>query len=824
MKPKQIKFLSIPLLVILVFLAVVTISLQKVGNTEILYRFDAPIHDRLYRIRNFLFPNQPISQDIALVGIDDYTVNQIGQFGKGIWLTRAPFISQIRYCQESYHPAVLAYDLIFADFEGKEDHLGGGSLEKKDLLAMSMAINDLADEKIPEIDNKVLRNVAKLTSAQGSGNLATALSSLTDNEEHKTQTIIAYDCIHPSEGININRGWTIEAILGSDDSDLSEENGTELPYLKDVSIPMEYVSGLPEDFQFSKYAQLPTKSLLDYSGLGYINVPRDEGGVVRRIPLVQGLQVDYKHPTSGHQIRRQFFLPSLALLCCLSYWDIDLAEMNMLGKYERKGSPIIKIDWGNHITIQKPTGEIVRIPIDEFGNFYLDYVGWVGDFNSISFANVGPYKAIEEGKDILSRKIALVGLTATGSSDVGPTPIHDNTPFVFVHMTAISNILTNTFISPLTRKENLLILSLICLILLPISTFFQPLKFSYCTLILMLLYSILVFFLINTHRYLLPIAGPMLLFISTYLGVILFYYFSEARERIKIRGMFSTMVSGEVLEFLEQNPGSFALEGRRADATMFFSDVAGFTTISESLSPEKLVDLLNQYLSPMTEIILNSHGYVDKYEGDAIMAEWGVPFPIEDHAILACFAALDQQKTLAELRPKFVSEFGISIDVRMGLNSGAVSAGNMGSEKRMSYTVMGDAVNQAARFEPANKDYGTSIMIGATTYDLAKDAIEARLLDKIVVKGKSVPIKIYELVGKKGEITQAQEKIISFYDDGLRYYWDRKWENSKDCLDKALKLSVTDGPSLELMRRVNQFMISPPSEEWQGEYVKTTKD
>ena len=257
---------------------------------------------------------------------------------------------------------------------------------------------------------------------------------------------------------------------------------------------------------------------------------------------------------------------------------------------------------------------------------------------------------------------------------------------------------------------------------------------------------------------------------------------------------------------------------------MMFSDVAGFTSISEDLSAEKLVLLLNEYLTPMTEIILNHRGYVDKYEGDAIMAEWGVPYANERHASLACFAALDQQKKLAEIRDDLEQRYGHRLTVRMGINSGRVSAGNMGSERQMQYTVMGDAVNQAARFEPACKDYGINIMMGESTYELAKDDIEGRLLDKIIVKGKTVAIKIYELVARKGELDEKDLEALRLYEEALKIHWDRKFDEALQKLDAVLEILPQDGPALALKTRIDAYLENPPPEDWSGEYIRTSKD
>ena len=825
MVKRNYNFYLIPIFITGVFILAAGLSWFKLGSSSLFRRIDAPIHDRFLRLRNFLSESnilspQPISSEITLIGIDDVTFKELGQFGKGTWLTRGPFISQIQYFHNLYNPAIIAYDFIFAEFEAADKGDDLSTLHHKKLNEIIREIQHLVEGRSTEINNDVLTNIARLTSIQGSHNLAQALSIFLDNQVKKTVSIIAYDCTDPAK----LKKWPIRAILGEDEDNLDEDNGTQLPYLKDISIPIKYVKNLPDNYPFSHHATIPTVSLLDYAKLGFINVPRDEGGMVRRLPLVKGMSVEYIHPKTNEEVHQRFFLPSFALVCCLYYWDIHLVEMNASGSFEPDGIPIIEIILGDCIRIRKPTGEIVQIPIDQYGNFFLDFVGGVKDFNNVSFSNVGPPKAYKEVKDLLLDKIAMIGLTATGSTDTGPTPISDHSPFVLVHMMAINNILTQTFTQPLGTGQQLLVLMMTWLIMIPAAFLLRPAIFTYYTVILMSVYSCLVLYFSFTHRYLLPVSGPIILIVGSYLPALLCYYFSEVKERKKIRGMFSTMVSGDVLEYLEGNPESFSLAGNRMEATMFFSDVAGFTTISESLSPEKLVDLLNRYLSPMTEIIMDSGGYVDKYEGDAIMAEWGVPSQNKDHAKLACWAALDQQKKLSELRPIILDEFGTELNVRMGLNSGNVSAGNMGSEKRMSYTVMGDAVNQAARFEPANKEYGTLILIGKTTFDLAENAIEGRLLDKIIVKGKTIPVTIYELVAKKDEVTDSERRVIQAYFDGLRFHWERKWDDALNSFYKALTIAPHDGPSMALIERVKKYKITPPPAQWQGEFIRSEKD
>ena len=325
----------------------------------------------------------------------------------------------------------------------------------------------------------------------------------------------------------------------------------------------------------------------------------------------------------------------------------------------------------------------------------------------------------------------------------------------------------------------------------------------------------------------LPLIPPALAMFGSAVLMVFYLFLTEGRQKKAISGMFSTMVSPEVLKYLQEESGSLKLAGERREATMFFSDVAGFTTISEKLNAEQLAAVLNEYLTPMSDIIINYGGYIDKYEGDAIMADYGVPiWGDEDphsHAWKCCWAAIEQQEKLKPLSVELKEKYDVEIGARMGVNTGFVSAGNMGSTQKMQYTVMGDAVNQAARFEPACKIFTVLIMIGESTYEMAKDKIEVRRLGLLVAKGKKQAVGVYELLAKKGELDETMAKLVAKFETTWKTYAKRDFAEAKRGFEDCLKIVPDDGPSLAYIEQCEHFAETPPPEDWAGEWIQLTK-
>jgi class 3 adenylate cyclase len=295
------------------------------------------------------------------------------------------------------------------------------------------------------------------------------------------------------------------------------------------------------------------------------------------------------------------------------------------------------------------------------------------------------------------------------------------------------------------------------------------------------------------------------------------------KEGLFVKQTFKRYVAASVVDQLIKNPDKLKLGGERKELTVFFSDVSGFTSLSENLSPERLVELINEYLSQMTEAIFAYEGTLDKYEGDAIVAFWGAPIDQKDHALRGCKAALENVRALKILQQKWVKQGLPQLGMRIGLNTGPMVVGNMGSTIKMDYTVMGDAVNLGARLEGANKAYGTHILISEATRRQAGSGIVARELDLIAVKGKTTAVRVYELIGLAGQASATELEAYHAFESGLEECRMRRWEDAVESFRLCDRLLKGDGPSRLLIERVRGYIAAPPPSDWDGRYVLTEK-
>jgi len=460
-------------------------------------------------------------------------------------------------------------------------------------------------------------------------------------------------------------------------------------------------------------------------------------------------------------------------------------------------------------------------------SFALDFQG-PRSFRTYSLVDVMSGKA---GRAEFAGKIVLVGAVAGSLKDYYPTLLKVQHYGVELHAMTINQLLRFALDGAASIRfwpdvqEHLLILGCCLLGALVGLSSNAPLRFGLLLGGLALLLGA-GFYMPFRYGWWLPAVPAIFGAFGSVVGTGFYMYMVEGQQKREIRNMFSTMVSPAVLDYMQDRTDPFQLTGEKKSATIFFSDVASFTAISERLPAEDLAVALNRYLTPMSDIILAYGGYIDKYTGDGIMADFGVPIwpdlEPDSHAWKACWSALDQQDRLKTIRAELRAEMGIEIHVRMGINTGIVSAGNMGSEQKFQYTVMGDTVNQAARFEPANTYFGTRIIIGQSTYQLSKEKIEARFLGRVVVKGKTTPVKIYELVAKKGEMSAQKAELLKTFDMGCHLFAKGAFESAIRKFDDCLAIDTDDMPSKVYKEASMRYLQEPPVAAWAGEWLLTT--
>ena len=440
-------------------------------------------------------------------------------------------------------------------------------------------------------------------------------------------------------------------------------------------------------------------------------------------------------------------------------------------------------------------------------------------YNYISFSDIYNNKT---DPSYFKDKIVLIGATASDLHDDAVVPISNQAmPGVEINANLVQSILTRDF---LHYQDDVSAVGIIFLFSVLAGILLYRFRIHIATILLAILAIVYIFFSIYTFDsgIIMNVLYPLLSIALVYIILVVIYYLTEEKSRKWITSVFGKYVSPVVIENLIKNPDKINLGGEKRNITLFFSDIRGFTSISERLEPEELVHLLNEYLTEMTSIITKDQGLVDKYMGDGIMAFWGAPLDQIDHAKMACSSSLEMMDKLRELQKKWKKEDIPSFDIGIGLNSGDAIVGNMGSNSRFDYTAMGDNVNLASRLEGLNKMYGTNIIISENTYKIVKDKFESRKLDVVKVKGKKKPILIFELLSHKDKTSKKQRDFIRLYEAGLEHYFKKKWKESIKSFQASIKL-IDDDASHVFIKRCQEFLNNPPPKDWDGIWEMETK-
>ncbi|OUD14695.1 adenylate/guanylate cyclase domain-containing protein [Thioflexithrix psekupsensis] len=531
-------------------------------------------------------------------------------------------------------------------------------------------------------------------------------------------------------------------------------------------------------------------------GAGHFNVSPDVDGVVRRVPMLQAYQGD--------------LYESLSLAMARVILGEPTIELGL-----EKGS-------GGYHRLEFLQLGARKIPVDAYLRTLIPFRGPQGSFPYLSASDV--LKQRVSDPQLLKDKIVLLGTTAQGLLDLRTTPVATVYPGVEIHANLLAGILDHQLMDQPAYIVGMewIILVLSGVLLLFLLSLLSPL---WATVNTVLLVTGIVWFNVMVWEQLnlvLPLAATLLMILSLFLFSMSYGYFIESSHKRAMAHLFGQYVPPELVDEMSRDPSSFNMRGENRDMTVLFSDVRGFTTISEGLEPQELSELMNEFLTPMTRIIHEQRGTIDKYMGDAIMAFWGAPLRDEKHARHALDAAMGMVQTLEAMQPQFKARGWPEIKVGVGLNSGPMNVGNMGSQFRIAYTVMGDAVNLGSRLEGLTKQYGVQIIASETTV-AAVPEYAFRELDRVRVKGKDLPVVIYEPLGARDHLTESVISELVLYETALTHYREQHWELARQLLLQLREQSPERLLYSIYLERIDYFSHNPPGEDWDGVYTFTTK-
>ena len=575
-------------------------------------------------------------------------------------------------------------------------------------------------------------------------------------------------------------------------------------------LPIEFINrfsinveAIDETIEHNHY-YLPFKELYEASrGIGVVSFFPDSDGVFRSQKLLFNYQDN--------------FFPALSLAPIVAQFGYDKITL-------KKDS----------IEIKNDEGSLIRIPLTKNNEYFVNMYGY-GLYNEFSISGVilsmleikkGELDDLPVQPDEFRDKIVFIGASAAGVGDLKNSSIDPKTPGVYLHASICGNILSGDFLN-FTGPEVNFFSILILLTITVFSIFYLKTVLSQVLfpLLAMIIFSVTALVLFNSNI-VINIVSPSFAVLSAYVASFTYISFTEGREKKKIRNILGQYVSPAILTtVLEKDQDGYlkAEVGARETLTIFFSDIRDFTTISEKYNVEEVVGILNTYLSRMVNIIFSNEGTLDKFIGDAIVAFWGAPVRIQDHHYKAVITGLQMKEALKTYNQENIAKGLPELKIGIGIHTGEVILGNIGSEKKLDYTVIGDSVNLASRLEGLTKTYGSSIIISQDTYDHVQKEIFCRMADFVKVKGKDKPIRIYEAIGEVGSVDEETVKIAHLTEKAFQQYLERKFSKAIDTHESILDMRPENFLSKIFVDRCRNYQQNEPPEDWDGCYVYRDK-
>jgi adenylate cyclase len=525
---------------------------------------------------------------------------------------------------------------------------------------------------------------------------------------------------------------------------------------------------------------------------GTVNVTTDQDSVIRSLPLVI---------RAGQQ-------------------DVPALALTAVARFVRRSAVL---DGPPGASTVYAAGR--AIPILDSGSMLIHYLGppsapgQDGAFPVIPLVDVVK-GAIEPA--LVKDKIVLIGLTIRSMDEFAtPTTIGTRMWGVEILGNAIETILSERALVPASDGLTIGLIAALALAA-ALCAALRPMWATVAAGGLVVAYLVAASLAFDGGLLLNMVYPPLTLLLSFSL-IMIYRVVVEQAEQRTIKGVMARYLSPSISQWALKDPERLTLGGETRTMTVFFSDLRGFTSLSQHMDPQALTTLLNEYMTAMTDIVFKHDGVLDKYIGDAIMAFWNAPMWQEDHAVRACETALDMVARVRTLQQDWAARGLPQLDLGIGINTGRMVVGNMGARDRLAYTVLGDAVNVASRLEGLNKEYGTRIVIGEGTRTAAGEKLLYRFLDLVAVKGRSEPLAVYEVIARAGQQTDSQAVTLDRYAKGLAHYRHRRWTDAVACFRSMQDEGIVDGPSALYLKRSLAFVEHPPPPDWNGVFVATTK-
>lgn len=735
-------------------------------NPPALHRLEMLFQDAHFQVRG---PVQA-GPEVVIAAIDEKSIDELGR-----WPWSRKVMAQLVEKLVAHQVKVIAFDVVFSS----PDESAG----KENLIKIRERLKGEISDK-PLVDS--LLNPL-IEDADNDAQFAAAL-------RQSRRSVLGYFFYFKPDGLEHLSDKELQSYLHNIKS--TQFNGF-IKSSSDLDLStMSFKRGYAVESNISVLSKSTRRA-------GYLNFDPETDGSLRKIPLI----IKYRDKAEN----KYYFFPPMSMRVLEKY-----LQASLLVRVGELGAEKVILD----------AAEPIEVPVDENGDLRVNFLGERGTFPHISISDILNDRKNSIPPGSLKDKIVIVGATATALGDIKATPFDPLYPGVEIQATVIDNVLHQNFLSKPVWALTFDLLYLIAFGVLLTFIFFKMKPITGLLTCILVAGAQFVFsHWMFTHKGIwVTDAFPFLENIFIFSALTIYGYLTEKKERSFIENTFGKYMSPKVIDKLLEDPSGLNLGGEEKELTAFFTDLGGFTTFSEQLSAEELVNLLNEYLSEMTEILLKHEGTLDKYDGDAIKAFFGAPVYFKDHAKRACWVAIEMQERLSTLREEWEKEKRPQLSMRIGINTGMMVVGNMGSKNRMNYGMNGDSVNLAARLEGANKEYGTLTLISESTYIQAKDFIEAREIDYVRVLGRTHPVRIYELLGKKGFLDNPVLSILPLYNEGLKFYKESKWKEAVTYFNKALEKYPADGPSLTLLKRCQLLQQDSKMEkEWDGIYSISSK-